>query len=197
MHSQAMPAAPAQISQVSPKPGLPGERSPCRRYSIRRSSALWRSCRGHSALETQGYMAALESVEGNIGPFAAFLAQACRGSPDRFAVWLRFPRLSQQTLKTFGHFRVHVLYKRPEIPANGVIPAIAVSVTYRIHEKAENTGSTPVSATNALRINHLQKGMHRLGTGAFAPKSSSRLESLKSAAAAVGTGLDRKLGPRS
>jgi hypothetical protein len=36
--------------------------------------------------------------------------------------------------------RVHVLYKRPEIPANKVVPAIAVSVTYRKQEKAENPG---------------------------------------------------------
>jgi hypothetical protein len=93
--------------------------------------------------------------------------------------------------------RVHVLYKRPAIPAKTSVPAIAVSVTYRKQERVVNPGSTPVSATNALRINHLQKGMYRLGTGTFAPKSSSRLESLKSAAAAVGTGLDRKLGPRS
>ena len=42
----------------------------------------------------------------------------------------RFLRLSPQTAKTFGQFRVHVLYKRPEIPANKVVPAIAVSVTY-------------------------------------------------------------------
>jgi hypothetical protein len=51
-------------------------------------------------------------------------------------------------------FRVHVLYKPPEIPANGVIPAIAVSVTYRKHEKAGNTGSSPVSATNSFRIRY-------------------------------------------
>jgi hypothetical protein len=42
---------------------------------------------------------------------------------------------------------VHVLYKRLEIPANHVLPAIAVSVTYRKHEKVENPGSIPVSAT--------------------------------------------------
>ena len=36
--------------------------------------------------------------------------------------------------------RVHVLYKRPEIPANGTIRAFAVSVTYRKHEKAQNPG---------------------------------------------------------
>ena len=43
---------------------------------------------------------------------------------------------------------VHVLYKRAEIPANTSLPAIAVSVTYRKQEKAANTGSIPVSATN-------------------------------------------------
>ena len=49
------------------------------------------------------------------------------------------------------------LYKRPEIPANTKIREIAVSVTYRKQEKAANPGSTPVSATNYLYINHLQK----------------------------------------
>jgi hypothetical protein len=39
------------------------------------------------------------------------------------------------------------LYKRPEIPANTAIPAIALSVTYRKHKKAANPGSIPVSAT--------------------------------------------------
>ena len=43
--------------------------------------------------------------------------------------------------------RVHVLYKRAEIPANTGVLAIAVSVTCRKPEKAENTGSIPVSAT--------------------------------------------------
>jgi hypothetical protein len=42
---------------------------------------------------------------------------------------------------------VHILYKRPEIPAKKVVPAIAVSVTYSKQEKAANTGSIPVSAT--------------------------------------------------
>jgi hypothetical protein len=46
--------------------------------------------------------------------------------------------------------RVHVLYKRPEIPANKVVPGIAVSVTYSKQEKAANTGSTPVSATKTI-----------------------------------------------
>ena len=44
---------------------------------------------------------------------------------------------------------VHVLYNPPEILANSVIRAIAVSVTYRKHDKAKNPGSIPVSATNS------------------------------------------------
>jgi hypothetical protein len=46
--------------------------------------------------------------------------------------------------------RVQALYKRAEIPANKVVPAIAVSVTYSKQEKAANTGSIPVSATNSF-----------------------------------------------
>ena len=56
-----------------------------------------------------------------------------------------------------GQIRVHVLYKRAEIPAKTVIPAIALSVTYREQESPANTGSTPVSATKLLKIIHLQK----------------------------------------
>jgi len=52
---------------------------------------------------------------------------------------------------------VHVLYKRPEIPANTAIPAFADSATYRRQEMAANPGSTPVSATNPFRIICLQK----------------------------------------
>ena len=37
------------------------------------------------------------------------------------------------TCKRASQIRVHVLYKRPEIPANKAIPAFAVSVTYRKH----------------------------------------------------------------
>jgi hypothetical protein len=55
------------------------------------------------------------------------------------------------------------LYKRLEIPANKVIPAIAVSVTYRNHEKAENTGSIPVSAINLFIISNLQNYFTGLG----------------------------------
>jgi hypothetical protein len=59
-----------------------------------------------------------------------------------------------------NHFkvRVPVLYKQAEIPANTTVPAIAVSVTYREHEKAENPGSTPVSATKPFKINSLKIG---------------------------------------
>ena len=62
----------------------------------------------------------------------------------------------------FGQIRVHVLYKRAEIPAKAIIPAIALSVTYRKQEKAENPGSTPVSATNPFRIICLQMGAQGL-----------------------------------
>ena len=49
------------------------------------------------------------------------------------------------------------LYNPPEILANSGIRAIAVSVTYRKHDKAENPGSIPVSATNSFIIRYLQK----------------------------------------
>ena len=57
-----------------------------------------------------------------------------------------------------GQIRVHVLYKWAEIPAKTVIPAIALSVTYRKQESPANTGSTPVSATKPFRIICLQIG---------------------------------------
>ena len=56
-------------------------------------------------------------------------------------------RLRSPHFGNVAQIRVHVLYRRPEIPANKVVPAIAGSVTYRNHEKVENTGSIPVSAT--------------------------------------------------
>jgi len=64
------------------------------------------------------------------------------------------------------------LYKRLEIPAKKAVPAIAVSVTYSKQEKAANTGSTPVSATNPFRIIRLQNEFTRsaaaaLGQGAI------------------------------
>jgi hypothetical protein len=65
----------------------------------------------------------------------------------------RFLRLSPQTAKTFGQFRVHVVHKRPEIPANTAIPAFAFSVTSRKQVKVANTGSIPVSATNSFISN--------------------------------------------
>src|ERR1035438_9775165 len=81
--------------------------------------------------------------------------------------------LSQKTLKSSGHFRVHVLYKRAEIPANAEIPEFDVSVTYRKHETAENTGSTPVSATNSINISQLQNSCTGLALHA-APKSPAK-----------------------
>jgi hypothetical protein len=48
--------------------------------------------------------------------------------------------------------RVHVLYKRPEIPANKVVPAICRFSNLQIQEEAENPGSIPVSATNSFII---------------------------------------------
>ena len=59
-------------------------------------------------------------------------------------------RLRSPHYGNVGEIRVHVLYKRLEIPANKVVPAIAVSVTYRKQEEAANTGSTPVSATKII-----------------------------------------------
>jgi len=43
----------------------------------------------------------------------------------------------------FGQIRVHVLYKRAEIPAKTVIPAIALLVTYRKQENLELKRITP------------------------------------------------------
>src|SRR5438093_2413440 len=63
----------------------------------------------------------------------------------------------------FGQIRVHVLYKRAEIPAKAVIPAIALSVTYRKQESPANTGSTPVSATKSFIIIGLQNRRMELG----------------------------------
>lgn len=44
--------------------------------------------------------------------------------------------------ENLSRVRVHVLYKRAEIPANKAVPALAVSVTYRKQERAANPGST-------------------------------------------------------
>ena len=43
-----------------------------------------------------------------------------------------------------------------------VVPAIAISVSCRNHEKAENPGSTPVSATKGNLNGHLAYGVRRL-----------------------------------
>jgi hypothetical protein len=62
-----------------------------------------------------------------------------------------------------GQIRVHVLYKWAEIPAKTVIPAIALSVTYRKQESPANTGSIPVSATNLFRIIRLRIVVQKAG----------------------------------
>ena len=48
-----------------------------------------------------------------------------------------------------GQIAVQILYKRPEIPANKVVPAIAVPATYSKQERVPNPGSIPVSATKS------------------------------------------------
>jgi hypothetical protein len=80
--------------------------------------------------------------------------------------------------KLFGQvpLRVHVLYKRAEIPANKAIPAFAVSVTYRKRLKAANPGSIPVSATNSFLIRHLQKTLYEIGLASGPQKMWPRLE---------------------
>jgi hypothetical protein len=78
-----------------------------------------------------------------------------------------------------GQIRVHVLYKWAEIPAKTVIPAIALSVTYRKQESPTNTGSTPVSATKTFKISALHVGVPRLESRTFLQntgKSKSRLK---------------------
>src|SRR5215831_15860617 len=104
---------------------------------------------GYSALGTQEVHGRARKSErrGKHRAVRGFPCQACQGSPNRFAVACDSRVLASQTLKTFGQFRVHVLYKRPEIPANTAIPAFAVSVTYRKQEELGNPGSIPVSAT--------------------------------------------------
>src|SRR5262249_1639795 len=74
--------------------------------------------------------------------------------------------------------RVQILYKRGEIPANKVVPAIAVSVTYRKHEKAENPGSIPVrELPTSFKINHLQDRRTKVGTGALPQRRGQGRES--------------------
>jgi hypothetical protein len=87
---------------------------------------------------------------------------------------------------------VHVLYKWPEIPANKAVPAIAVSVTYRKHEKAANPGSIPVSATKSFKIKHQTTHVPRQSTGTniIAVAEAQRQTLLKN-------GQDQKVhGPR-
>ena len=71
-------------------------------------------------------------------------------------------RLCAPQYGAVGQIRVQILYKRPEIPANKGVPAIAISVTYREHKKAENPGSIPVSATNSFKNNKLRSWCTRL-----------------------------------
>ena len=59
-----------------------------------------------------------------------------------------------------------MLYKRAEIPANTVIPALAASVTYRKQEVGGEYGFDPVSATNPFRIICLQNECTRSGAAA-------------------------------
>jgi len=53
--------------------------------------------------------------------------QAYQGPPDRFAAASSSRDLP--ALKDLAQFRVHLLYKRPEIPVNPAVLAIAVSAT--------------------------------------------------------------------
>ena len=61
--------------------------------------------------------------------------------------------------------RVHVLYRRPEIPANTANPAFVVSVTCRKRWKAANPDSTPASATNSFAIIDLRRQRRKLELG--------------------------------
>ena len=85
------------------------------------------------------------SVEKDIGPPAGSFAKLVQDRLTASAVACD-ARVSASEL---GQFCVHSLYKRPEIPAKKAIPAFAVSLTYRKHEKAANPGSIHVSATNS------------------------------------------------
>ena len=66
---------------------------------------------------------------------------------------------------------VQILYKRPEIPANCALPAIAVSGTYSKQEKAANTGSIPVGAAlpclHSVHSAALSSGTAHLGPPAW------------------------------
>ena len=60
------------------------------------------------------------------------------------------PRSPPATLKTFGQVRVHVLYKRAEIPANTMIPAFAVSVTIGNRRRRRIRVRPPLALPNYL-----------------------------------------------
>jgi hypothetical protein len=68
-------------------------------------------------------------------------------------VWLA--GLAPVIFTKMSELRVHILYKRDEIPAKLLIPEFAVSVTYRKQEKAESPSSILVSATKRFIVNHL------------------------------------------
>jgi len=76
----------------------------------------------------------------------------------RSRVWIP----ASSTRNQLAKIRVQIFYKRPEIPANTVVLAIAFSVTWRKHEKAENPGLTPVSATKSFTISVLPISVQRL-----------------------------------
>jgi hypothetical protein len=63
---------------------------------------------------------------------------------------VKFSQKLSHGIASSGEIRVHVLYKRPEIPANKGLPAFALSVTCSKRKRAANTGSTPVSATKPI-----------------------------------------------
>jgi hypothetical protein len=72
-----------------------------------------------------------------------------------YRFWRKLQRRAAAVLDEIGLVRsagVHVLYKRPEIPANISNPASVVSATCRKQKGSANTGSIPVSATNSSPI---------------------------------------------
>ena len=51
--------------------------------------------------------------------------------------------------------RVHILYKRPEIPANTAIPALAISVTYRNRRRRRIRVRSPLALpTDLISVNY-------------------------------------------
>jgi hypothetical protein len=83
------------------------------------------------------------------------------------------PRLFKEI--SLIRIRVHVLYKRAEISANKMIRAIAVSVSYREHEKAENPGSISVSATKFFWLYALAGLDRKYGSRSCHPQFLSML----------------------